>query len=113
MKVEANGTMSIAHGDSLYKTFSYKTSAGVGYDFTGCKMRFIVRKDLNSTPIIDLDETSGITLTTGTILFSKVKTEMALLAIGQYKYDWIFTNAVGIEKTWFNQKPFIITGRSK
>lgn len=70
------------------------------YDFTGCSMKFTLRKHIDDFDyVFQLTSGAGITLTTGNILLAFTSTNMNQ-AEGMYFYDMQITLSTGAVHTW-------------
>ena len=90
----------IDQGADWYVTFVYKDSAGTAIDLTGYTAAMMVRDTYaNSTTVLSLTSSSGITITplTGTLQVRATATQTAAIAAGSYVYDLEITSAGSIK----------------
>lgn len=108
--MDKNGDIHAIKGDTFDLLLYDIKEDDVLIPFTGWKAKFQARVYPNDTEcVIDLDETSGIDLTTaGIIRIINSAAAMELLNACEYVYDLELTRADNTVETWFLKKKLFL-----
>ena len=95
-------------GRDFYTTVTYNDSTGTPINLTGYTASFSVSTDYNTTAVLALTNSNGITLggSAGTILIHATATQTAITA-GNYVAELVVTSGAGVQ-TSLLKGPFVV-----